>query len=413
MARIAELEPPSPGYIRVFRGQTRDYGRMVPSLLRGVKPRNDIIFRSYSHILADNLQRESPNEANADDLWLWALWVHAIGQHYGPGSTYLDVTHSLEVALWFALHHIAAIPTHHIFGQPGPIDLDNDIIMTMPWLRCRATDEPGWLYVFDVPRWLGEGLPKHGALVDLAQAPPVFASSTRIGAQVGCLLAAEESVNGGDLSAYYACDPLQLSWPMQDASSVVRASGETMFPPPSQDVWYARLLNIPLVLQLDARTGHTIVERALPLSVYLPEAADDVDDIRQRIIVVRPLRLYPSAVEEFSGRLPEVPSEWVRSARLNDATAIVLESPLIFMTPPGNHPFWNQELLMSDLSASVEAFEAPTGATCGKVSLKNVFFEFSPLEKGGWESVEESVATIEVLRAVWLVREGKRLVLHP
>ena len=72
----------------------------------------------------------------ADDVGLTVYWVRAIKQHYGPGTEYLDVSRSPEVAVWFALHR----------GEPeeavslSPQDLDR---MIRSYYRARGWADDG------------------------------------------------------------------------------------------------------------------------------------------------------------------------------------------------------------------------------------------------------------------------------
>lgn len=413
LREVAALSPPPVGFTRVFRGQTGNFGKMLPSGLRGKRLRNEEILRRYCHILADDLLGQSAERHDSDDLYIWAFWAHAIVQHYGPGSKYLDVTRSLDVALWFALHALENVSARHIIGPPGPANSDRDITMTMPWVRYQPwTEGPGWLYVFDVPQGGSQPHPSHGALLDLADAPPAFASSARIRAQAGCLLVADSTINGGDLSARYACAPLPVVWPLMGAPETVNAPTEALFPVPSQDPWYERLLGIPLVCQLDLATRHIVLERAVPVSIHLPEDPYQVADIARRIITIKPVRLFPTAIREFSAAVARSLPAWATTARLEDATPIMLESPLIFATPPADSVFWNQGLLSGDLADIVDVFDASEDVPVDTVPVTNVFIEFSPLERAGWERVERPGVDMEVLRAVWLVRDGTRAVMY-
>ena len=52
---VASLPAPKPGRVRVFRGQNRDYGSLVPSSFRNPEEaRSRAIWRVYSHYLAQN-----------------------------------------------------------------------------------------------------------------------------------------------------------------------------------------------------------------------------------------------------------------------------------------------------------------------------------------------------------------------
>jgi len=410
---ITALSPPPVGFTRVFRGQTGNLGKMLPSGLRDKRLRNEEILRRYCHILADDLLGQLAERHDSDDLYIWAFWAHAIVQHYGPGSKFLDVTRSLDVALWFALHALENVSTHHIIGPPGHANPGRDITTTMPWVRYQPwTGAPGWLYVFDVPEGGSQPHPSHGALLDLADAPPAFASSARIRAQAGCLLVADSTINGGDLSARYACAPLPVMWPPTDAPETVSAPTEALFPVPSQDPWYERLLGIPLVCQLDPATRRVVLERAVPVSIHRPEDPHQIADIARRIIAVEPVRLFPTAIREFSAAVAGSLPAWATTARLENATPIMLESPLIFATPPVDSVSWNQGLLSGELPDIVDVFDATEDVPAGAVTVTNVFIEFSPLERAGWERVERPGVDMEILRAVWLVRDGTRAVMY-
>jgi FRG domain-containing protein len=97
---LSKFGEPPPGYVRVFRGQTRDHGCMLPSGLRPGAIRRDPVWDycvtqfAMERFGAANLGSLSEHE------------IVAIAQHYGVGSPFLDVTRSLDVALWFALHQI-------------------------------------------------------------------------------------------------------------------------------------------------------------------------------------------------------------------------------------------------------------------------------------------------------------------
>jgi hypothetical protein len=99
----------------MYRGQNRDFGKMLPSGLRQVSFRSEAIFRIYTQMLSDDLL-ESSNPLGPDGVAsTFLMWTRAITQHYGPGSHFLDVTSSEEVALWFALHQFVLTRTHHLF----------------------------------------------------------------------------------------------------------------------------------------------------------------------------------------------------------------------------------------------------------------------------------------------------------
>src|ERR1700741_63435 len=102
---ISGLPPPKAEHIRVFRGQWKDFGNLRPTGMRNPL-HNERIWRQYCKMLATwmLMQEGFDFKESVSRAGLWGYWYYAIVQHYGPGTHLLDVTHSLDVALWFALH---------------------------------------------------------------------------------------------------------------------------------------------------------------------------------------------------------------------------------------------------------------------------------------------------------------------
>src|SRR6202011_4859051 len=139
-AAIAALPSPSPGTVRVFRGQTKDYPSLAPSGLRRT-PRARAIWHAYSGHLYAGLMvelREHTTELSMADLQAHDLWFHALAQHYGPGSDFLDVTHSLEIALWFALNKTKVVRGSSMIGPKGPPDPIHDHPTSLDLVRYDA-----------------------------------------------------------------------------------------------------------------------------------------------------------------------------------------------------------------------------------------------------------------------------------
>ena len=78
---LASLPALKAGSVRAYRGQTRDFGRMLPTGLRGTALRSEHIFRAYTTLLASDVA--SPG----DDMANYILWTQAIAQHYGRDRT--------------------------------------------------------------------------------------------------------------------------------------------------------------------------------------------------------------------------------------------------------------------------------------------------------------------------------------
>jgi len=107
----ARLGPPRQGFMRVFRGEIALHKPMLPSGLRSGMP-----------------------------SWNRPIW--------NPSSNYLDVTHSLSIALWLALHKSELAKITQIIGPDRPVDPQTDIALAENWTRFKPhTDGPGVVLV--------------------------------------------------------------------------------------------------------------------------------------------------------------------------------------------------------------------------------------------------------------------------
>jgi len=64
---IAKLEEPRPGYVRVYRGQTRDYATMLPTSLRPGGPRRDAIWHYCAMLFARELSAANKAAFSEDE----------------------------------------------------------------------------------------------------------------------------------------------------------------------------------------------------------------------------------------------------------------------------------------------------------------------------------------------------------
>jgi hypothetical protein len=205
--------PPVPeGKVRVYRGQPHDFGVMLASAHRS--SHNTVLaglWKAYAHHIAEEYWHSSKASLlevapiakmwpefqgygdMVDEQYEFAINIgfEAVAQHYGPGSEYLDVSTSLEAALWFAFHEIEEVevqfPTSVVYSGAR-------------WLDYYSVDS-GWLYVFDVAPWKPGFRRKHGDFISLLDAEAPFRSA-RMVAQTGCLLWAEASQDKGDLTVF-------------------------------------------------------------------------------------------------------------------------------------------------------------------------------------------------------------------
>jgi FRG domain len=411
LAAIQSLRPPEPGYIRVFRGQNHNYPTMTPTALRSPYAA-DALWPIYAGKLADDI-KPIFNETlgpDAQDIDVLTLWVQAIKQHYGPGTEFLDVTHSVGVAAWFALHQMELVESFAVYGPPGALNPETDQFGTHTMIRhTRFSEQPGYLYALDVPDNPGASHEReHGTLFDLALAPDAFSSSPRIRVQQACLIYADRAVDGGDLASLVVPGtPLRIAWPLENCPELEWGTNQ-IFPPAPYDDWYARFISIPLAPSLAKSRGRPVFDHPITVTVYLPEGSGQAEDqalfadLNDRVVTPRPAFLYAEALktataENFARHDPL----WERFA---DATALLLEGPMMSATATVDR--MNLGVLSSGLADAAPVFDFISGEAAGEVSLCNVFIELSSLDAVGWERFEKDRSNEELLRGVWLVRDG-------
>lgn len=185
--------------------------------------------------------------------------AEALVQHYGYQTRYIDVTPSLDVALWFALHEFQG----HI---------DTPVEHTDPcWLAFPAWYVPnkahGMLYVFDVNPWNRVSSVQQGEFIDLVGIAPQGLNRPRrqIG---GVLYAPGPGETGGDISNLLRAK-FEVAFPWRDVGP--DWDTDYLFPGPAEDVIYATLLRAPFfqtVRRREHMSEETIVRRTFSLPEY-------------------------------------------------------------------------------------------------------------------------------------------------
>ncbi len=399
--RLSNLAKPVHGRVGVYRGQTTDFGAMLPSGLRRPGPSGrNAIWHYYAMAVSQELWSGSGTSPEEN-----SVCIEAVAQHYGPGSPFLDVTRSVDTAVWFALHDRLAISAHHLMGKPGPPDEGEDLPVEETWWGYRPLTGTGYLYVFDVPEWTGIGSLPHGALLDLSSRP-MLSKSSRIKIQKACLLGANPSIKGGDLQEFYACVPILVGWPMEGAPRL-GDSTDLLFPDPSEDPWYRSFLSIPLTWVVDPESRVLKLARPLEIASYFYSSKTKREEITtHHAKFISPNPFYPAAEQSLS-----MNPSGSREFRFSEATRILFEAPIIHWFLRYTPDMWNQAILADDMSDEVDAFghtpETP------RILLTSVYMEFSPLENTDWGSLTgETDYSVQLLRALWLVRDGSRFGLY-
>jgi hypothetical protein len=390
---LTSLSPPTPGYIRVFPGQARHYPTLVPSALRNPSNLETRRFRAYCVSLANRL-RENYSDVVLD-IDIWTIWTLALAQHYSLGSPYLDVTKDVEVALWFATHRPAVQLEPLLIGPPGHYNPLTDFWLKLELTTLSSSLEPtGYLYVFDVPVWDGNGHPRSGQLIDLSRAPQVFASSRRMLAQSGCLVHADRRQDGGDLSRLLACPPIEVPTSISGRCTTIR-TGE-LFPPPSEDHWYEAFVATPL--SFATKDGQHLEPRpSIPLTLFF-DTANELADLNQLVtLLANPLLGLFLRREQHRG------ASWLPPDVFPDnATTIIVDVPLYLVTPPLGDQ-WNEAVAMTGVPTTARVAN-PAAGDPDAVPLEKVLVEFSVLEHPIWRGLEADGETKTIVRALYVAR---------
>jgi hypothetical protein len=395
-SQLNQLGPPRQGSIRLFRGQDQKYPKVLPSGLRpGASREHERIWRVFAHKLSEDLWKEKPSDRGFTTLDTFAYWLKAMAQHYGAGSEFLDVTHDLEIALWFALHKVRTSESAGVFG--------NTAAENFPFRHKVVRFEPvdtGYLYVFDVPRRSNAGAAQSGnsevknllASIDVAEAPPPFASP-RVKAQAACLLVANRDL---DDWGRLALGPIEVGRPMS-GSSKIQLRTKDLFPAPSIDPWYDRFLRLPNVPHFE-KDG-VVFRFPIPLDLYLQDQTDHEEFAKSVFALNPPLLFWSDSLrkdltKEKVGRL------W-NDKKLKEAAKIILQGPIAAAAPPPESGMWNHELLLSGFPERAPVVDLLTGRAVEPLRLDNLFFELSPMESVGWDQENQNL-----VRAIWLVIEA-------
>jgi hypothetical protein len=394
---LAGLPPPEEGTIRVYRGQNRDFGKLLSTAHRsgGPVPGRDL-WGYYTMHLVEDLKALS--KENVETLDMLVFWVHAISQHYGPGTDYLDVTHSLETALWFAFRKFTRVQQRGVSGKGEELNKD-DIITLHEFVRYDDWPEDAWLYVLDLPKAENILGREHGNVIDILDgAPAIFKKSGRIKAQQACLAFCSQHTDGGDLWKMRVCDPIPLKAGIAEGM-LAELTTKVLFPSPAEDEWYHRFLQVPYSYCGYTQSGNLAAQKSIPVEMYI-EKPDSTDpyfvDLLQSILTITPLLMYP-VYETKDDREKE---------ELAAATPVALLYPLLFNSPPVSSGDWQEGVLWFNLFAATAEEIAATGnggvaAAGGAELLHNFFFEFSAAELGSWFEIDQQEGEAIWKRSIW------------
>jgi len=392
---IDSLPPPQEGFCRVFRGQHTNYGKIISAAHRPSHNKDlNLLWESYcKKITLRLLKNEFQQPDNSVNLeFLQAIKV--LSQHYGPGTQYLDMTNSLEIALWFAFNEIKTTPCTIVYGHGEELNKDDQLLIC-DFLTYHRIDRNAWLYIFDFPIANDVLTRTHGELIDLAILHPSIAkSSKRISVQKGFLVYCDQNIDEGDLTTFLACEPISLSLKVYEKHLAVPT--DFIFPSPKEDYWYRHFLKLPFFYDGYNDKGQWVARRLTPIEFY----ANNVNEndplfisVKECIHIVNPLLTYP--MHSFLDKnLNQKDHD-----ELELATAIILYHSMITDTPSVESGLWHEALLWVNARLAIPPKTNP------EPKLRfNFYFEFSPAELDCWDEIDlNGNDNDEVLpRSLWL-----------
>jgi hypothetical protein len=424
-AFLKDQPAPAPGFVRVYRGQTRGYvdsATARPSLLPAlVRPKSAGVY-DPAWLVSVQMYISAQLGLNYDlPAEVIHIFAPALLQHYGPGSKFLDVTADLDVALWFAFHE------HHETWLALPARATPTFAMERWFLMAWHTDVTAdsnrtpVLYLLDAPIWDGRELPRHGELVDLlalAEGKRLSETAMRLVRQRASLLFAGSAEDGGPDLGSRVVAAIELAADFDDPAVRGRTVAE-VFPPPAADPFYSALLGLPALrrfhpdrmqhaldvpcyLNGDARVWEAkevaiasgTGERSEPLRLTFPKSPTTIAGLEEAGEYVaagtsmEPAFLHPRLLKEWAHIAGE---DFERSLPL------LLEAPVMTFLPGVKDELGRGSWLDSALPGHI-------ADQIGGRSTADVYLECSPLDVWYPGSSESRVA----VRAVRLIRNGGR-----
>lgn len=261
---VRAVQLANPNSRLAFRGQRRNVPP-VPSAQRQIDDlayrRRQAIFQSSwnqaaSYLLPDHI---------VPDPFQRLLASMALLQHYGFRSWFVDITYDPEIAAWFATHEYISdkilVQPQPIYTGPGPSPYITDhAVAVVSTARYQpSTDADGFLLVFGVPNILNA--------FSFSDAFP--STALRVHRQkAGALIA---PLNGQPLTSTL------LATFVINRNVVLSEQLNTrfLFPPPSEDEVYKKLVRVPFVVSENMLREH--LAQGLPGLIDVPLYIYDID----------------------------------------------------------------------------------------------------------------------------------------
>jgi|GEM_PF-6594188 len=397
--KINSLGKPKEGYTRVYRGQTKIYPQLLPSENRGIEIKGRHQWDLYCEILAKHLvseesKKNSKPHSDVEELE-GKLFVKALSQHYGPGTKYLDVTFSLDIAVWFALNEIERIDFHSYSGKGTEVE-DDDVYVQHEFLKYNPSNNSGWIYVLDVPLkedWHSFFL--EGGCFNLNhKLKSVFSKSERIKVQQACLIHSKSESNRNDCSIFQVCQPLEIH-PNCLSELNNELNTTSLFPSPDMDEWYSRFIHVPFIHGGFTSDGRIAARKIIPVEFYLDNTESNYfKSIFKRLTTINPFNQY----------LSFIPRDNQEKKLLDEAIPIILANPIMATMPSVEDGRWNEALLWKYAGLTEKSQDEYMNSNPLHFSFDHNFFvEFSPLEKVNWQEIDTINQEDICVRSVWII----------
>jgi FRG domain len=248
LSRLEKMESSHEDGLLCYRGQVRDYPRIVPSMTRRVDSdefelKETIYGHGFWRSVAEEIAREHLPEGDWDRAVIRRARLalgEGILQHYGFQTYFVDVTFNPDVALCFA---------HYQYRDLYPVfdgDFDRPKLRRVAWYEP-SLEPHGYLYVFDCVRWRPDrGGFRHGEVIQLSNlARPGW---NRVQMQQAMVIHSDpRESDSGDLRPFVRAT-FKLPLPLPGADAALEES-RRWFPGPKDDAIYRNLLGSKFVEQ--------------------------------------------------------------------------------------------------------------------------------------------------------------------
>lgn len=219
----------------VFRGQPRLYGSLTPTLYRGIGRMGGKVKRDASY----NMLAAQVRKAGALILSTPDYAIEPLLQHYGIHTRWLDLIDNVWIALWFACHRAVTIGSKSEYLHFEKRSSHND---TNPYAYILLIQTGTLLSDAKKP---GLNVSNRARLIDLRVAVPSL--YLRPHAQHALLMRRHEINSVADMNLQdfvVGVIRVDLESALQWLGQGDLLSTHSLFPPPTYDEGYRRLLNV-------------------------------------------------------------------------------------------------------------------------------------------------------------------------